>query len=135
MDVEDDDPVPKARGVKRRSEAIIMTSDEEDEAPPRKRIVKNVRVLKTAPQTKRVPALDLGDESEEESSSTKKKPESSSKNGPAKAKPRTSKVVDSEPGITDDEPKKAVKPAKKKGALPKKMSNEDKKAEDKQKPE
>jgi len=109
-----------------------MSSDEEEGGPPRKHIVKDARTPKAAPQTKPKFVLDLGSDSEDESISTKKMQESSSKNGPPKTKPRTSKVT--KLAMTHEEPKKAAKPDKKE-AQPKKMKGEEKKAEVKQKPE
>lgn len=136
IDIDDDGPVPKARGLKRKSEAVVMSSDEE-EGPPRKKIVQNRRTPKAAPQTKRKFVLDLGSDSEGDLISTKKIKEPSSKNGPPMTKPRSSKVVDSESEaeMTHQEPKKAEKPATKKEAPSKKKKGEDKKAEGKQKPE
>jgi hypothetical protein len=136
MDV-DDDPVPKARGLKRKSEAVVMSSDEEEDGPPRKIFVKEGRTPKAAPQTKHKSVLDLGDDSEDESISTKNMQEPSSKNGSQKTKPRTSKVVDSESEAetTREEPKKVAKPAKRKEVSSTKMRAENKKAEGKQKPE
>lgn len=133
MDV-DDDAGPKARGPKRKSEAIIMSSDEEEDGPPRKRIVKGGHTPKTALQTMHKSVLDIGGDSEDEYVSTKKKQKPSSKNGPAKTKARMSKVVESE-SETETTDTKAERPARKKEGPPKKTKGEDKKAEDKQKPE
>lgn len=145
MDVDDSDPVPRASGLKRKNAAVITSSDEEEDGPPRKKIAKDGRSQKTAPRTKRKSTLDVGDDSEDGLISTKKKQKPISKNGPTRTKPQPSKVVDSEPEaeMTDEEPKKAVKLAKKKGPPSKRMKSgdkkvedkRDKKAEDKQKPE
>ncbi len=138
IDVDDDSPVPKARGLKRKTEAVVVSSDEEEEeGPPRKKIVKDGRTPKAVPRTKRSSVLDLGDDSEDELISTKKRQKPSSKNGPPKTKLRSYKVVDSESDAesTQEEPKKARKPVKKKEAPSKKMVGQDKKAEGKQKPE
>ena len=137
MDLDDDSPVPKARGLKRKNEVVIMSSEDEEEGPPRKKTVKDRRTPKAVPQTKRKSVLDLDDESEDELVSTKKTQEPSPKKGPPKTKPRPYKIVDSESEaeMTHEGPKKAGKPAKKKEAPSKKTMREDKKAEGKQKSE
>lgn len=137
IDVDDDSPVPKTRGLKRKTDAVVMSSDEEEDGPPRKKLVKDGRTPEAVPRTKRSSVLDLGDDSGDELISTKKIQKPSSKNGPPKTKPRSYKVVDSESEaeLTQEGPKKAGKPAKTKGAPSKKTMGEDKKAESKQKPE
>lgn len=136
IDVDDDSPVPKARSLKRKTEAVVVSSDEEEEGPPRKKIVKDGRTPKAVPRTKRSSVLDLGDDSEDELISTKKIQKPSSKNGPPKTKSRSYKVVDSESEaeMTQEGPKKAGKPVKKKEAPSKKTMGEDKKAESNKKP-
>ena len=137
MDVDDSDPVPRARGLKRKNTALIASSDEETDGPPRKIFAKDARGQKPVPQTKRNSALDISDDSGDEVVPTKKKQGPTSKNGPTKAKPRASRIVDPEPEaeMTNEEPKKAAKPSRKRGSPSKKIKREDKKVEDKQKPE